>query len=182
MTIRTLAAVAALCLTAPCAAGAQTVAPTPVPDVAPNFAPMTMFMGTWNCKALKTPNGRAIGHTFTSNTVMAFDARWMETDQTTPPYDQYRTRNNVSKTWLTYDPDTKMWVSMTLDNFGNYGVAMSPGWTGTTLVTSDKLNSNGQPLGVDTLTKLSDTHTHDIYTVKTSKGTETYENDCTKAS
>jgi hypothetical protein len=181
MTIRTLAAVAALCLTAPCAAGAQTVAPTPVPDVAPNFAPMAMFMGTWNCKALKTPNGRAIGHTFTSNTVMAFDARWMETDQTTPPYDQYRTRNNVSKTWLTYDPDTKMWVSMTLDNFGNYGVAMSPGWTGNTLVTTDKLNSNGQPLGVDTLTKSSDTHTHDIYAVKTSKGTQTYENDCTKA-
>ena len=176
-----LVALVVFALAAPCVALAQSASPTPVPDVKPDLSPMAMLMGTWSCKVLKSPNGRTNGHTFTTNTVLAFDGRWMETNQTTPPFDQYRTRDLVVKSWLTYDPDTKMWVSLTVDSIAGYGVTMSPGWTGNTLITNDKLSSNGQPLGVDTLLKLSDTHYNDVYSVKTPKGTQSTESDCTKA-
>lgn len=175
-----LVAVVAFALTASCVALAQS-APTPVPDVKPDLSPMAMFMGTWSCRVSKSPDGRTTGHTFATNTVMALDGRWLETDQTTPPFDQYRTRDFVLKTWLTYDPVMKMWVGLTVDNLGGYGVTMSAGWTGNTLITNDKLSANGQPLGVDTVLKLSDTHYKDVYEVKTPKGTQTTESDCTKA-
>jgi hypothetical protein len=176
---RLLTAVMAASILAPCAANAQSA--TPVPDKKPDFGPMSMFMGVWNCKRLKAPNNRGIGVVFKSTTTVTLDDRWMETDSTTPPYDAMRTRDNVGKSWLTYDPDTKLWVSLGIDNFGGYGVTTSPGWTGNTLVTTDKMNASGAPLGVDTLTKISDTQFHDIYSVKTPKGTEIYENSCTKA-
>ena len=176
-----LIAVAAFMLAAPCAALGQSAPPTPVPDYKPDFTPMAMFLGTWSCKSLKTPDGRTVGHTFTTNTVMAFDGRWMETDQASKPFDKYRTRVFSLKTWLTFDPDTMMWVGITVDSIAGYGVTMSPGWTGDTLVTNDKLLSNGTPLGVDTVTKLSDTHFHDHYEVVTPKGTQISESDCTKA-
>jgi hypothetical protein len=70
---------------------------------------------------------------------------------------------------------------MTVDNLGGYGLTTSPGWTGNTLVTSDKLISNGGSLGVDTVTKLNDNHYHDLYEVKTLKGNQFTESDCTKS-
>ena len=169
---------AAVCFFTPSMARAQA---TPVPDKKPDLSPMAMFMGTWTCKRLKSPNNRGVGVSFTSTTTMTMDDHWMVTDQTVPPYDQYRTRNNVSKSYTTYDPDTKQWVSIMVDNFGTYGMSTSPGWTGKTLVTKDTVNSGGAPLGVDTLTKISDTQYDDVYTVQGPKGAETYENTCTKS-
>ena len=176
-----LLAIAVFALGAACVAPAKSASPTPVPDVRPDLSPMAMFLGTWSCKALKSTNSRVVGHVFTASTAMAFDGRWMQTDQTTPPFDQYRTRDFVLKTWLTYDTVTKMWVGMTVDNLGGYGLTTSPGWTGNTLVTSDKLISNGGSLGVDTVTKLNDNHYHDLYEVKTPKGNQFTESDCTKS-
>ena len=176
-----LIATAVFALAAPSAALGQSASPTPVPDPRPDFSPMVMFMGTWNCKALRSPDGRVVGHTFTTNTTMAFDGRWMETDQDSPPFDKYRTRDFVLKTWLTFDPGTMKWVGMTVDSVGGYGVTASKGWTGDTLVTNDVLLSNGQPLGVDTVSKMSDTHYRDHYEVVTPKGTQITESDCTKA-
>lgn len=155
--------------------------PTPVPDAKPDLSAMSMFLGTWNCTSTKSPDGRTNGHVFTTTTDLALDGRWMETDQRTPPFDQYRTRDFVLKTYLTYDAVTKTWVTMTVDNLGGYVVSMSPGWTGDTLVTTDKVTASGGPPGVDTVTKLTDTHYHDHYEVKTTKGPIVYESDCTKS-
>src|SRR5579863_7547019 len=52
------AAVLTLLLTIPSASLAQSAAPTPVPDVKPDLSPMAMFMGTWSCTVLKSPDGR----------------------------------------------------------------------------------------------------------------------------
>ena len=155
--------------------------PTPVPDVRPDLSAMAMFLGTWNCTSTKSPDGRTVGHVFTTTTTMALDGRWMETDQDTPPFDQYRSRDFVLKSWLTYDAATKMWVNLTVDNLGGYGLTMSPGWNGSRLVTSDVVTSGGQPKGVDTVSRLSDTHYLDHYEVRTPSGTLVNESDCTKA-
>jgi len=143
---------------------------------------MAMFLGTWNCRSVKSPDGRTDGHVFTTTTSMALDGRWMETDQDTPPFDRYRTRDFVLKSWLTYDFATKTWVTMTVDNLGGYSVATSGGWNGDTLVTDDTVQSAGQPLGVDTVTRLSDVHYHDHYEVKAARGSQIFESDCTKGS
>jgi hypothetical protein len=113
-----------------CALPVRSASPTPAPDRKPDLSAMAMFLGTWNCKSLKSPDGRTNGHIFTTRTSMAFDRRWMEIDQTTPPFDQYRTRDFVLKSWLTYDAGAKMWVTLTVDNLGGYSVAMSSGWNG----------------------------------------------------
>ena len=154
--------------------------PTPVPDAKPDLSAMSMFLGTWNCKSVKSPDGRTNGHIFTTTASMALDGRWIETDQDTPPFDQYRTRNFVLKSFLTFDAATKTWVTMTVDNLGGYSVAMSSGWNGDTLVTNDKVQANGGPLGVDTVTRLSDNHYHDRYQIRTAKGDQIFESDCTK--
>jgi len=154
--------------------------PTPVPDVKPDLSAMSMFLGTWNCKSVKSPDGRTNGHVFTTTATLALDGRWIETDQSTPPFDQYRTRDFVLKSWLTYDAATRTWVTLTVDNLGGYSVAMSGGWSGDTLVTNDRVQASGQPLGLDTVTRLSATHYHDRYEVKTPKGDQIFESDCTK--
>lgn len=180
MRLRMLVFTLIIGLAAVCALPVRSASPTPVPDVKPDLSAMSMFLGTWNCTSVKSPDGRTIGHVFTTTTSLALDGRWMETDQSTPPFDQYRTRDFVLKSWQSYDAATKMWVTMAVDNLGGYSVAMSPGWSGDTLVTSDKVQAGGAPLGVDTVTKLSDTHYHDRYEVKTSKGAQMFESDCTK--
>ncbi len=155
--------------------------PTPVPDVKPDLSAMAMFMGTWNCTSTKSPDGRTNGHVFTTTTVMALDGRWMQTDQRTPPFDQYRTRNFVLRSYETYDPGTKLWTTLTVDNLGAYVFATSPGWNGDTLVTTEKITSGGGTPGVDTITKLTDMHYHDRYQIDSPKGLLTWESDCVKS-
>ena len=169
-----------LAVVALCAARALAT-PTPVPDVKPDLSAMSMFLGTWNCTSTKSPDGRTNGHVFTTTTTLALDGRWMETDQRTPPFDQYRTRDFVLRTYLTYDAATRMWVGLTVDNLGGYGVTTSPGWNGDTLVTTDQVTSGGAPKGVDTVTRSSDTHYVDHYEVDTAKGASVFESDCRKS-
>lgn len=179
--MRTRASAALLAVAVVISAVRASAAPTPVPDAKPDLSAMSMFLGTWNCTSTKSPDGRTNGHVFTTTAALALDGRWIETDQRTPPFDQYRTRDFVLKSYLTYDPGTKMWVTLTVDNLGGYGVTTSPGWTGNTLVTSDQVTSNGQPRGVDTLSRLSDTHYIDHYEVRTPTRTLIYESDCNKS-
>ena len=101
-----LLAIAVFALGAACVAPAKSASPTPVPDVRPDLSPMAMFLGTWSCKALKSTNGRVVGHIFTASTAMAFDGRWMQTDETTPPFDQYRNSDSGLKTLTKYDRAT----------------------------------------------------------------------------
>lgn len=70
-----------------------------------------------------------------------------------------RGRTIVEENYLTYDPANKKWVSISVDNFGGYGMSTSPGYAGSTAVWTDMVASGGAPLGTGTITKTSDSKT-----------------------
>jgi hypothetical protein len=160
---------------------AQEAGPTPVPDHKPDFSSMSFLLGTWNCKTTKIAGKRGNGRTETDVNTMAEDGNYMETDSTSKPFDSARTRTLTGKGWIGYDSTRKSWYSFGIGNFGGFGVSTSPGWSGGKIVWTDTYATDGSPLGVATITKVSDTKTTSIYTVKTSHGTETTGDECTKS-
>ena len=140
-------------------------APTPVPRTMPNFAPMKMFMGTWHC----TQQLRGKVRTDTSTTTMALDGQYMMTHDVSPPFDKYRSVNDVIDSYVTYNPVTKLWTTIGVDNYGGYFVNTSPGWSGNTMRTTIKMSNDGSS-GYDVLTKLSDTSTTDHSVTKGPNG------------
>ena len=154
---------------------------TPVPDFGGNFASMKFQLGTWVCKTTKNTAGRGAGRTETDTTTMTLDGHYQLTTGVSKPFDKARTRTINSTSYLGWDPATKVWVSWSADNFGNFGYQISPGWVGSKITFTDKWSSGGAPLGVAIITKVSETKTTSTYSVKTPKGIQTSENECTKA-
>ncbi len=68
-----------------------------------------------------------------------------------------------------YDKDLKLWVSTSVDNFGGYGTATSPGWVGNAITWTNVVTNDGST-GGDTMTKVSDTETKDVATGKDKNG------------
>jgi len=127
--------------------------PTPVPNTTPDFSSMNFLLGTWHCQ--QTVAGRPNTRLETDTYTMAYDGWQMQDHQVSPPFDKYRTRDDVGDTWTTWDPTIKLWVSQTVDNFGAYGLATSPGWVG-----SDATWTGTNPDGTtfrQVVTKASDT-------------------------
>jgi hypothetical protein len=126
--------------------------PTPVPDRKPDLSAMSYFIGNWTChqklRGADRPN--------TSAYAPAFDGRWIMEHDVAPPFDKYRTKTILNDTVTTYNPLTKQWVALSYDNFGGYGVATSPGWTGSTIVWTATLSNDGSTAKT-TITKVSDT-------------------------
>jgi hypothetical protein len=130
-------------------------APTPVPMPRPDFSPMTFLMGTWTC----TQPLRGAVRPDTSTTTMGLDNIWMVSQDTAPPFDQYRTVAIKGTNYMTYDSSLKQWVQIGVDSSGGYGITSSPGWQGNTITWTAK-NLDGSS-GTDVITKVSDTETND---------------------
>jgi hypothetical protein len=128
---------------------------TPVPVPKPDFSSMMFMTGTWNCTQMLRGKTRPD----TSTTTMGMDGAWMVTQDTAPPFDQYRTYTITGTTYTTYDPTIKMWVQTGVDSSGGYITSSSPGWQGNTMTwTSKGLDGS---TGTDVTTKVSDTQTTD---------------------
>jgi hypothetical protein len=126
--------------------------PTPVPNAAPDFSSLNFLLGTWQCH--QNVPGRPGDRKETDTYSMSYDGWQMKDHAVSPPFDKYRTRDDVNDTYTTYDSMLKLWVSQTVGNFGEYGLASSPGWVGSTMTWSG--------MGLDgttfrgTVTKVSD--------------------------
>src|SRR5579872_3655421 len=93
-------AVALAIVAAPVASMAQPApAPTMVPMAKPDFTSMMFLTGTWTCTQMLRGKQRPD----TSTTAIDKDGMWMVTQDTAPPFDQYRTFTVNSTNWTTYD-------------------------------------------------------------------------------
>jgi hypothetical protein len=151
-------------------------APTMVPMAKPDFSSMMFLTGTWNCTQMLRGKQRPD----TSTTTIDKDGMWMVTQDTAPPFDQYRTWTVNGNSWMTYDPTIKQWVTVGIDNGGGYFISSTPGWQGSTLyLTSKGLDGSTT---TDVVTKVSDTQTTDAQTSTDAQGKVTKASiNCTKS-
>ncbi|MBV9333115.1 MAG: hypothetical protein JO146_03835 [Candidatus Eremiobacteraeota bacterium] len=162
---------------APVASTAQPApAATMVPNAKPDFSSMMFLTGTWNCS--QTLRGKT--RPDTSTTTIGMDGMWMVSQDTAPPFDQYRTWTVNGTSYMGYDATTKQWVQVGVDNGGGYGISTSPGWQGNTITWTTK-GLDGSS-GSDVITKNSDTQTTDASSATDAQGhTTTTTITCTKA-
>jgi hypothetical protein len=139
-------------------------APTPVSIVKPDFSSMMFLTGTWNCTQMLRGKRRPD----TSTTTVAMDGMWMVTQDSAPPFDQYRSVTINATGYVTYDSAIKQWVTLGVDSGGGYGMQSSPGWQGNTITWTGK-GLDGSTF-TDVITKVSDTQTTDDNTVTDAKG------------
>ncbi|MBC5800839.1 MAG: hypothetical protein GIX03_12635 [Candidatus Eremiobacteraeota bacterium] len=139
---------------------------------------MSFLIGSWSCNS----HVRGSSRPNTTTYAMDLDGRWIKSHDTAPPFDKYRSRTITTDAWTTYDPIEKKWASSSVDNFGNYGTATSPGWDGNHLTWTTIVTPDGST-GSDTLTKDSDTKTTDVASGKDKNGkpTPTVTTTCTKS-
>jgi hypothetical protein len=145
-------------------------APTPVPNQKPDFSSMMFLTGTWECHQMLRGKDRPD----TGVTTMGGNGAYMVTQDTAPPFDQYRTFTINTTSYLTYDPTIKKWVTIGIDDTGGYFLASSSGWNGNTMSSSSK-GLDGS-VSSDVLTKVSDTETVDRFTTTDPKGKVTTSN------
>ncbi|MGB6601154.1 MAG: hypothetical protein WBE77_08730 [Candidatus Cybelea sp.] len=143
----------AICLFAtPVASTAQPApAPTMVPMNKPDFSSLMFLVGTWKC--MQSLRGKQRSDTAT--TTVSADGMWLVTQDTSPPFDQYRTVAINGTTYTGYDSTIKQWIQIGIDSGGGYGTSTSPGWQGNTITWTTK-NLDGSS-GTDVNTKHSDT-------------------------
>jgi len=172
-----LGSFAILSLTLPIAAfAAPNPAPTMVPITKPDFSSMNFLLGSWAC----TTKVRGSNRPDTSTTQVQMDGQWMVTQDVAPPFDKFRTVPINGTTYVGYDSDAKRWVATGVDSFGGYGISVSPGWQGNTIVWTDKFVQGDTP-AVTTITKISDTQTRAVSTGKDLSGNSiTTTTDCKK--
>lgn len=137
---------------------------TPVPAAKPDFSAMMFLTGNWTCEQMLRGSKRPD----TSTTSVGMDGAWMVTQDTAPPFDQYRTFAINGTSYIGYDPTVKQWVLIGVDSGGGYGMQSSPGWEGNTMTWTGK-GLDGSTV-VDVITKHSDTSTTDDNTTTDSTG------------
>jgi hypothetical protein len=152
-------------------------APTPVPMPKTDFSSVMFLTGTWNC----TQQLRGSTRPDTSTTTIGMNGAWMVTQDTAPPFDQYRTVAITGTTYTGYDPTIKQWIQLGVDSGGGYGMSTSPGWQGNVMTWTTK-NPDGSS-ATDVVTKNSDTETTDAQTTTDAQGHATTASiHCTKSS
>lgn len=140
---------------------------TPVPMQKPDFSSMMFLMGNWTCTQMLRGKKRPD----MSTTTMGMDGAWMVTQDSAPPFDQYRDYTINGTTYTTYDPTIKQWVQIGVDSGGGYGTESSPGWQGTSITWTGK-GLDGSTF-TDVVTKVSDTHYTDDNTTTDAQGKTT---------
>jgi hypothetical protein len=118
---------------------------------------MAFLLGTWKCDAQVRGKSRVDTITYS----LGYDNRWLLSHDVAPPFDQYRTRPITSDAWTTYNALNHQWIQITLDDFGSYVMATSPGWNDGSITWTSTVANDGST-GHDTLTKVSDTQTKDV--------------------
>jgi hypothetical protein len=110
---------------------------TPIPrDVRPNFAAFSYMLGTWNCSVSSSRRARAFPAKVV--TQLSKDGYWLVTVTTTPPV-PWNPIQVVASDYVTYDNTRNVWVDMTWDNYGLYGVSVSRQQTPDRVVWDDEL-------------------------------------------
>ena len=133
-----------------------------------DFRPMSYFVGNWLCKYMVNPDSSLVGKTFTFSGTMDPAGYW----------EVLNLENGTLN--VTRDAATKQWVFVYTGYGGDYGVLMTSGWHGNTLVLKDVVDSGGAPLGSTTFTRSSDRQYSATYTVSTAHGTEVYRDVCSR--
>jgi len=116
---------------------APAVERSPIPrDKKPDFGPLRYMLGTWSCSV----NSSRRPHAFPAQAVtqISDDGYWIVTVTTTPPV-SWNPVEVVARDYVTYDPTRKLWVDMTLDNYGLYGASISTQQTADRIVWKDEM-------------------------------------------
>jgi len=142
---------------------AQTSAP-PKPD----FAPMTYFVGLWNCKFLKNPDRALVGTTYSFAGATDPNGYWEILDL------------RDGRINITRDGPARRWTFIYLGNGGDYSVMTTPGWNGNTLTLKEVVTYGNAPSGEARFQKLSDKQYRADYFAITPSGQEMYETLCTR--
>ncbi len=140
---------------------------TPVPTPKADFSSMMFLTGTWNCTQMLRGKSRPD----TNTTTIGLDGAWMISQDTAPPFDQYRTYTITGTNYMTYDPTIKQWVITGVNSTGGYFTQSSPGWNGNAMTLTGK-GLDGSTV-TDVITKVSETETSDANTVTDSTGKST---------
>jgi len=128
---------------------------------------MMFLTGTWTCTQMLRGKMRPD----TSTTTIGMDGMWMVTQDTAPPFDQYRTFPINGTSYLGYDPTIKQWVQIGVDSGGGYGTGSSPGWQGNMITWTSK-GLDGSTV-TDVVTKVSDSETSDAQSATDAQGKTT---------
>ncbi len=142
--------------------------PTPVPVGHPNFSSMRFMLGTWTCHSRLRGKDRPD----TSTTTIGMDGEYMVTHDNAPVFDKFRNRAVNTDSFMTYNSMSGQWVTVSVDNFGGYSVATSPGWRGNTMVSTTTMTQDGSSVTGKTI-KISDSGTRNILITKSPNGTVT---------
>jgi len=134
----------------------------------PDFAPMTYFVGLWNCKISKNPDSALVG------TKYSF-AGWTDKDGY---WEILEVRDGHIH--ITRDAQKQLWTFIYLGNGGDYSVMTTPGWTGNTLTLREVLTYGKAPQGEARFTKLGDSKFQGDYSARTSSGIQSYQTLCTR--
>lgn len=155
---------------------APSPAPTPVPMPHPDLSSMMFLTGSWSCTQMLRGKQRPDS----STTTVGMDGAWLVTEDTAPPFDQYRTYAIKGTNYMTYDGTIKQWVQLGADSSGGYGISTSPGWQGSTMTWTARTFDGSS--GTDVVTKVSDTQTTDESTTTDTTGKVTKSTiTCTKS-
>jgi hypothetical protein len=137
-------------------------------EAKPDFAPMTYFVGLWNCKFLKNPDPKLVDTSFSFAGATDPDGYW-------EVLDLHNGRINITR-----DPAAGQWTWIYLGNGGDYSIMTTPGWSGATLTLKEVMAYGGAPLGDARFTKVSDTQYRASYSARSAAGSESYETLCTR--
>jgi hypothetical protein len=126
---------------------AASVAPAGAAGESSAASAFSYFNGNWKCAfTMGSDPGKAYPMKMTFTTTPS----GLETQTWTGP--------TSGESVMTYDPAKKQYAMAQVDSAGNYGMTVSPGWNGTTIVWKD-VSAAGpdNALGVQTIKKLTAT-------------------------
>ncbi len=185
---RSLVLAIVACVTAvlvgPAAIGQVETTPIPLPPK-PNFSSMQFLIGTWNCVESNTRRPHSYGSTVTNS--MDSSGYWMNT-RTLAHATSWARYPTVSMDKTTYDDANKRWVDVGTDDQGNYGLSISTGFNGNTIVwrpvsITSVSSGNVVSAGATTYTTVSNTKYTYTGSFKESGGrTVTLKGTCNKTS
>lgn len=143
---------------APAAPAAAATPPPPAPKPAAELDQLKMFEGTWRCdgKQAAGPMGPEQVYKSSFKGKKDVDSFWYAFE-----YAQKKSKVHnmpiTAKGFLGYDPASKKYVTMGVDNMGGSISESSPGWEGDKLVFSGDGQMGGQKISFrETYTKKSD--------------------------
>jgi hypothetical protein len=143
---------------APQAILAQQIESTPIPQAPkPDFSSMAFLVGTWSCSTKSSR--RPAAYTTTVTDAISPDGWWIDQASVTQPMPWFSHRLTVYDK-ITYDASTKRWVDVNYGGDGFYGLSLSSGWNGNSIVWHDPTfapNADVTSQTDTTMTKYSDT-------------------------